>query len=141
VAKIKKFAKEYIVKILHKLEKSSKKHNGSSSSTAQAHATSSTSVSAETPNSHGDGPDIVMADMMAEEAMDLGEDSGDDEDGEDDAKQSPDTSPVQDVHDDLKDEAMEIWAQTSDPRRHANAPISDWDRDRGPTGSALSVGS
>jgi hypothetical protein len=122
------------------MQKSAKKHNSSSSSAAPPHATSSTS--AETPNSHGDadGPD-VMAEMTAEEAMDLGEDSGGDDDGEDEdqANQSPDTSPAHDAlayDDDTKDTAMEIWAET-----HTGGPVNGWDRDRGTTGSALSVGS
>jgi len=138
VAKIKKFAKEYIAKILHKMEKSGKKSNGSSSSTAPTHAASSVSV--ETPNSHGDadGGDVVMAEMTVEEAMDLGEDSGSDEDGEDEHQepdQSPDpSSPARaGVHDDLKDEAMEAWA------RHPEESLNSWDRDRGPTGTVLSV--
>jgi len=138
VAKIKKFAKEYIAKILHKMEKSGKKRNGSSTSTAPTHAASS--VSAETPDSHGDadGGDVVMAEMTVEEAMDLGEDSASDEDGEDEHQepdQSPDpSSPAREaVHDDLKDEAMEAWA------RHPEESVNSWDRDRGPTGTVLSV--
>jgi histone-lysine N-methyltransferase SETD2 len=135
VAKIKKFSKEYIAKILHKMEKSGKKRNGSSST----HAGSS--ASAETPNSHGDidGADTVMAEMTVEEAMDLGNDSGGDNDEEDEHQEeneSPGHSPAHSgVHADLEDRAVEVWTAT------AGETFSSWDRDRGPTSSALSVGS
>lgn len=134
VAKIKKFAKEYIAKVLHKMEKSSKKRNGSSSSTLQTHATPSTSE--ETPNPHGDanGADVAMAEMTVEEAMDLGEDSDDDENEAHDPQGANQSSPAQDVDEDPKVETMEIWAEPSDPRlRHTEESISSWERDRGPT--------
>jgi [histone H3]-lysine36 N-trimethyltransferase len=143
VAKIKKFAKEYIAKVLHKLEKSGKKCNGSALSMAPTHVASSTS--AQTPNSHGeaDGADAVMAEMTVEEAMDLEEDdSGGDEDGEDEHQEPDQSSPApEDVHGGLKNEAME-WIETSDPRpRHTEESINGWDRSTAPGGSALSVGS
>lgn len=72
VAKIKKFCKDYIAKLLRKLEKSGKIHrHGSSSSKSNGHghhATPSTSVN--TPNS-GDGDDGEGMEMSVEEAMDL----------------------------------------------------------------------
>jgi len=138
VAKIKKFAKEYIAKVLHKMEKSGKKHNGSSSSTMQTHATPSTSE--ETPNPYGDadGADVAMAEMTVEEAMDLGEDSDDDENETHDPQEADQSSPAQDVHGDPKVETMEIWAEPSDPRlRHTEESISGWERDRGPTNNTL----
>jgi hypothetical protein len=164
VAKIKKFSKEYITRILRKMEKSSDKRKGSSSS-APAPKQAGSSTSAETPNSHGDpnGADIHMTDMTAEEAMDLEEDSGSEGDdaeavdrggeGNPEEDQSPRPSPLIDeqfvAHDETKDEAMEIWAETTDPR---SRPPNDssWDRDRdkgdidifnGLNGSAFPVGS
>lgn len=143
VAKIKKFAKDYIAKVLHKMEKSGKKRNGSSSSTVPTHATSS--ASEETPNPHGeaDGADVAMAEMSVEEAMDLEDDSGDDEDGENDHQEADQASPAQNVYnnqDDPKVKTMDVWTEPSDPRlRHAEESINGWDRDRG--GSALFVGS
>jgi len=138
VAKIKKFAKEYIAKVLHKMDKSSKKRNGSSSSTLQTHATPSTSE--ETPNPHGDadGADVAMAEMTVEEAMDLGENSDDDENEAHDPQEADQSSPAQDVHRNPKVETMEIWAEPSDPRlRHTEESFSGWERDRGPTSSVL----
>jgi len=80
VSKIKKFAKEYIAKILRKLEKSGK-HDGPSSSSIQA--TPSTSMA--TPNS-ADG-DVVMdvPPMSVEEAMDMNPDSA--SEGEEDEEE------------------------------------------------------
>ena len=143
VAKIKKFAKEYIAKVLHKMEKSSKKRNSSSST---MHASS---TSAETPNSHGDGDggDVVMADITVEQAMDLEEDSASDEDRNDEhqeADQSPDPcSPAhEDIHHNVESEGMGVWAGTSDPQpRHTEESVNGWGRDRGPHGSVVSVGS
>lgn len=80
ISKIKKFAKEYITKILRKLEKSGKHDRPSSSSTIQA--TPSTSMA--TPNS-ADG-DVVMdvPPMSVEEAMDMDPDSASEGEGEED---------------------------------------------------------
>lgn len=72
VAKIKKFAKDYIGKILRKLEKSGSRRPRPSSSTT-TEATSSTLL--DTPNST-EGVDVVMAEMTVEEAMDMDPDSG-----------------------------------------------------------------
>ncbi|RDB23612.1 Histone-lysine N-methyltransferase, H3 lysine-36 specific [Hypsizygus marmoreus] len=82
IVKIKKFSKEYITKILRKLEKSSGKRAGSSSSAAYAKAISTLP---DTPNST-DGVDVVMADMTmsVEEAMDMGPESGSEGEGDGD---------------------------------------------------------
>lgn len=160
VTKIKKFAKEYIAKILRKMEKSGEKRKGSSVSTATTQAASS--ASAGTPNSHGDG-DVIMSEITFEEAMDLGDsDSDADDPGEDEARgeqdhqdenDSPNPSAIRQpapsiVHDDLQDEAMAAWAETTNPRsRQQNQDSADgWDRDRDkgdifrePNGSALSI--
>ncbi|KAJ6554544.1 hypothetical protein B0H19DRAFT_150279 [Mycena capillaripes] len=65
VAKIKKFAKEYIAKVVRKMEKSGNKHRPPTSSTTQT-----TPTAVETPNSI-DGVDTVMTEMTVEEAMDM----------------------------------------------------------------------
>ena len=117
VAKIKKFAKEYIAKVLRKMEKSGEKHKGSSSTTT-AIAQAGPSVSNDTSNSHEDG-DIVTGDIPLEshEAMGLGGDSdsdmGDEDEGHEDHG-SPSAPPP-----DLKDEPMDISPGTS-RRWHTN---------------------
>ncbi|KAJ7730702.1 histone methyltransferase [Mycena maculata] len=79
VAKIKKFAKEYIAKVVRKMEKSGhKKRPQPSPSTAQA-----TSSALDTPNSI-EGVDVVMTEMTVEEAMDM--DPASDSEGEDDGE-------------------------------------------------------
>lgn len=137
VTKIKKFAKEYIAKVLHKIQKSNKKRKPSSSA-PPTHAASS--ASAETPNSPGD-PDLAdgpIVEMTVEEAMDL-EDSDSDADMDEragDESMNVDPSPTY-----PKDDAMEVWANTTDPRaRHRGVSGDGWDRDRGPN-HEVSVGS
>ncbi|KAJ6630080.1 hypothetical protein B0H10DRAFT_1984899 [Mycena sp. CBHHK59/15] len=79
VTKIKKFAKEYIAKVVRKLEKSGHKKRPPFSSATQA-----TSSNLDTPNS-ADGADAAAPEMTVEEAMDMepGSDSeGEGEDGE-----------------------------------------------------------
>ena len=74
IAKITKFSKEYINKMLYKMKKSLHGPHGPSSSTSQASSTSMV-----TPNS-ADGVDVVMADVTMEQhlEMDDGSDSGSD---------------------------------------------------------------
>ncbi|CAA7262089.1 unnamed protein product [Cyclocybe aegerita] len=98
VGKIKKFAKEYIAKILRKMEKSGKGHHhhhhhrppGSSASATASTSTSTPSAmdntpstSMHTPNSN-DGEDAHIHDasmsMSVEEAMGMDSDSGNDDD-------------------------------------------------------------
>lgn len=75
----KKFSKEYeyIVNVLQKLEKKSGKRPPPSATTQ-----ATTSMSTNTPSST-DGVDVVMADMMVEEAMDMDPDSDSDAEGDD----------------------------------------------------------
>ena len=91
VAKIKKFAKEYIAKILRKIEKSGKYSNSlkpsKSSSTSTAQDTPSTSMHTPSSNDGGDAHgrmgDVHSHSMSVEEAMSMDlDDSG--SDGEDD---------------------------------------------------------
>lgn len=98
VAKIKKFSKDYIAKVLHKLEKSKRpRHSHSSSSTVNATPSSSTVM--DTPNSN-DGADGSAngeppMQMSVEEAMGMEEDvdseldDSDDDDEEDHQESSP----------------------------------------------------
>lgn len=150
VAKIKKFSKEYIARILRKMEKSGDKRKGSSSS-APGPTQAGSSTSLETPNSHGDpnGSDIPMTDMTVEEAMDLEDDSGSEDDGEAidmEGRCNPPSLLLREQFVEMKDKAMDIWGETIDPRSRP----SSWDRDRdkddinifkGPNGSTLSIGS
>ena len=78
IAKITKFAKEYITKMLYKMKKSRLGPHGPSSSTSQA---SSTSIV--TPNSTN-GVDVVMADITMQEhlEMDVGSDLESDDERE-----------------------------------------------------------
>ncbi|KAJ7153499.1 histone methyltransferase [Mycena crocata] len=77
VAKIKKFAKEYIAKVVRKIEKSGhSKRPPSSSTTTQA-----PSSAVDTPNSI-DGVDTVMTEMTVEEAMDMDPASESDDEGD-----------------------------------------------------------
>lgn len=119
VVKIKKFAKEYIAKVLRKMEKSGEKRKGSSSSTTTATQATS-SASNDTPNSHEEG-DVVMEDMPTEldlpEEMDLGSDSDSDVGDEDEGPQGHGSSSAPPP--DLKDEAMDAWPDPS-LRQHAN---------------------
>ncbi|KAJ7456920.1 hypothetical protein FB451DRAFT_1341958 [Mycena latifolia] len=77
VTKIKKFAKEYIAKVVRKAEKSGHKHRPPSSS-----ATQGTSSAVDTPNSI-DGVDTVMTEMTVEEAMDMDPASESEDEGAD----------------------------------------------------------
>ncbi|KAF7326676.1 Histone methyltransferase [Mycena venus] len=82
VAKIKKFSKEYIAKVVRKMEKSGHKHRPPSSSTTQETPSRS---AVDTPNSI-DGVDTVMTEMTVEEAMDMdpaSESEGEEEGGGD----------------------------------------------------------
>lgn len=99
VTKIKKFAKEYIAKVLRKLEKSKSRHSDRPSSHHRGRDRdldrgggvrgSSGSVPSGSPEAHqdaedgdGDGEDVEMV-MSVEQAMDLGSDSEDDQDHDD----------------------------------------------------------
>lgn len=106
VGKIKKFSKDYIAKILHKMEKSGRRHHRRTDHAESVITnTPSTSTAVQTPRSHDDG-DTTMHDetvdedmhMTVEEAMglesdeDLDVDSGDDDEGGDDAQGQENTS-------------------------------------------------
>lgn len=141
VAKIKKFSKEYIAKVLRKLEKSGKRPRPPPSATTQATASTSTN----TPSST-DGVDVVMGDMTVEEAMDMDPDSDSDAEGEDDNEDvivvdngtteaaaqsaSPKSSPLEPptpsdsaiTHPMEVDDQTDSSSQPSDPRRRP--PVS-----------------
>ncbi|KAJ6578858.1 histone methyltransferase [Mycena vulgaris] len=90
VAKIKKFAKEYIAKVVRKAEKSGHKKRAPSSS-ASASVTQGTSSAIDTPNSI-DGVDTVMIEMTVEEAMDMDPASeSEDDEGEGDVEMEIET--------------------------------------------------
>ncbi|KAG5644281.1 hypothetical protein DXG03_008766 [Asterophora parasitica] len=121
VVKIKKFAKEYIAKILRKLEKSAGKRERPISSSTSIQGTSSTFQ--DTPNSAA-GRDVVMADLDAGSGTDDEEDADEDDvdRGEGSASRSPreESSPVEQGHgmDMDVDAAKQANIQPpSDPRR------------------------
>ncbi|KIN97763.1 hypothetical protein M404DRAFT_885342 [Pisolithus tinctorius Marx 270] len=97
-AKIKKFAKEYIAKVLRKLEKS--KHKSSSSSNAQPDQSgTSPTMNLDPADAHEDSGDVEMT-MSVEQAMDLGSDDDMGVDEAEDAQHSSDEvdpSPVEGV--------------------------------------------
>lgn len=78
IMKIKKFSKEYISKILRKMEKSGKRPKPPSISTTLP----TPSTSTHTPDSN-DGGDTSTVAMSVEEAMDMDPDSGSDDDDDD----------------------------------------------------------
>ena len=80
VAKIKKFSKEYIAKVLHKIEKSGKRSHRHSDR-SNTNNTPSTSTAVGTPRSHDDGGDMLEQ-MTVEEAMGLDPDEDDAEDSD-----------------------------------------------------------
>ncbi|KAJ7079995.1 histone methyltransferase [Mycena belliarum] len=127
VAKIKKFAKEYIVKVVRKAEKTSKTR-ASSSSASGAQGT----PSIDTPNSI-DGVDTVMTEMTVEEAMDMdpATESEDEREGgvemdvEETSERVADPSPT-DIPEDPAASAPPRSA--SDPRRRPpDDPACAWD--------------
>lgn len=97
-AKIKKFAKEYIAKVLRKLEKS--KHKSSSSSNAQPDQSgTSPTMNLDPADAHEDSGDVEVT-MSVEQAMDLGSDDDVGMDEAEDAQHSSDEvdpSPVEGV--------------------------------------------
>jgi len=124
IVKIKKFAKDYIAKVLHKIEKAKKRKP--SSSAPEIHATSSTS--ADTPDSPDDpeGADGNTVEMTVEEAMDLGESESEAE-ADDGPEDDPMNVDLPLIHDAITDEATAAWASSADSReRHRG-----WDRSRG----------
>ncbi|KAF7420904.1 histone methyltransferase set2 [Pleurotus ostreatus] len=97
VAKMKKFSKEYIVKVLHKLRKARRE----SSSTTGIPSSSSTTL--DTPTEHDDTPNV---EMKFEDIVPMGSDPESDDDTDDEAMGAPDEPPVPL----LEDEPMDIDA-------------------------------
>lgn len=144
VAKIKTFAKEYIAKVLRKLEKSG--HRPRPSSSTATRATPSTSLG--TPNST-EGADGVTANvsMSVEEAMDMDPDSDDEEEGNGDGKVvgngidgfsgstnflGPSPEPTGDM---MVDQPPDLSGQPSDPRRRP--PVGHGDSESEPCPSRV----
>ncbi|KAF8626036.1 hypothetical protein AX15_005126 [Amanita polypyramis BW_CC] len=125
MTKIKKFAKEYIAKILRKVEKSKRDRPLSSSVSASV---GSPSFSTDTPHSAEDADTSMVMEMSVEEAMDMESDSESDvedhaDHGEHDnhdgrvARESPLEQPVSP---DVANEPMsakDLTRATTDPRR------------------------
>ncbi|TFK37690.1 hypothetical protein BDQ12DRAFT_607516 [Crucibulum laeve] len=127
IAKIKKFAKEYIAKIIRRLEKSGQRARPTTQ------ATPSTSMN--TPNS-ADGDGVMETEMTVEEAMGMDADSGSEGEGDDDDRDTSgngqagiaDSSPSEmTVSADMANELMDISESheqallPADPRRRPPA--------------------
>jgi hypothetical protein len=123
VVKIKKFAKEYIAKVLRKLEKSGQRSKGP----ASASSTTTLSV-ADTPNS-ANGVDAMSVDDVMGMHEDPGHGSGDDndmDDEDDQLKEPADYLPPEFVHTSSSQAAIDdpmdvlvsptVKADTTDPR-------------------------
>ncbi|KAJ7057984.1 histone methyltransferase, partial [Mycena amicta] len=129
VAKIKKFSKEYITKIVRKLDKSSRKDRLPSSSTPVTSSTIDTPNSLEGENVDGD---VDMPEMTVEEAMDMDPASESEDEGDDDGE--GDENAPMDV------EAQEQDVQMGDAEHTHNAspspvhrtPPADASSERGP---------
>ncbi|KAJ7042863.1 histone methyltransferase [Mycena alexandri] len=124
VAKIKKFSKEYIAKVVRKMEKSGHKHQAPSSSTAQT-----TPTAVDTPNSI-DGVDTVMTEMTVEEAMDMDPTSESDEEGE-----------IGEREDGDMDVDEERWRRGTDAHRENGADMDMHPPARGQDGTPMDVSS
>jgi hypothetical protein len=134
VVKIKKFAKEYIAKVVRKAEKSGHKKRPHSSSAEQG-----PSSALDTPNSI-EGVDTEMTEMTVEEAMDMdpateSDDEGGEEDGADAAISMPmevdETSTGPPAHSAQSGDTVDSrppTPSTVDPRRPPNEePTCAWD--------------
>jgi [histone H3]-lysine36 N-trimethyltransferase len=94
--KIKKFAKEYIAKVLRKVEKS-KRDRPPSSAVSTSMSVESPSMSHDTPHSAEDADDSMGVEMTVEEAMDMESDSeseAEEHDDHEDHEQQGDEGPA-----------------------------------------------
>ncbi|KAI6009958.1 hypothetical protein EDC04DRAFT_837620 [Pisolithus marmoratus] len=131
-AKIKKFAREYIAKVVRKLEKS--KHKPSSSGDAQrGQGNTSPTVNLDAADMHEDSRDVEMT-MSVEQAMDLGSDDDAEMDEPDDAQHSSDEvdpSPVEGVSERPPESVTPMTppdsAQPLDPRIRHRTDELGWD--------------
>lgn len=85
--KIKKFAKEYIAKVLHKLEKAGKRRKPMS-----------TAASSSTPDSRADNDDAAVPDAIVDDIMDLRPDDDDEDADINDKDVSDDEDQDEDRH-------------------------------------------
>ncbi|EMD35141.1 hypothetical protein CERSUDRAFT_54162 [Gelatoporia subvermispora B] len=156
VAKIKKFAKEYIAKVLRKLDKSGQRRKPSSSSGSGSHPGDAPTMSTSTPDDADDADDtLIVTNLSVEDMMDLDPDYLDNSrDGEDGADHQ---SFEHDRHSERSESALRENGEphsggrfrstsVSDPRRRHRNEECGWDPDQekpsvlqGP--SVVSVGS
>ena len=147
VVKIKKFAKEYIAKIIRKLEKAGQRHKPSSTH----HDSSAGSAPPSASGNQDEADESMDPPMSVEEAMDFDDNDGDnddraDEDGSPDGQPSPEelTTPQESFTG--HPEATKAVSPIGDPRiRHRNEEWR-WDADQDSVGvlqgpGAVSVGS
>ncbi|KAF4588782.1 histone methyltransferase set2 [Pleurotus pulmonarius] len=111
VAKIKKFSKEYIAKVLHKLRKARRE----SSSTAGLPSSSSTTL--DTPTEHDETPNVEM------KFEDIVSDPESDDDADDEAMGAPDEPPVPMPEDEPMD--VDAMRQSYEDVEDATQPSAD----------------
>ncbi|KZT68078.1 hypothetical protein DAEQUDRAFT_766652 [Daedalea quercina L-15889] len=135
VVKIKKFAKEYIAKILRKMEKKRRESGGGPSSASTLQGTSA-SPSVMSPSLEGEGADADTEASLAAtvaDVMDLdGPDDGDDDMDMDDAEQTPEqASPLPESETPTSDSVGTPSSSTatavSDPRLRHRKEECGWD--------------
>ncbi|KAK7055447.1 histone methyltransferase [Favolaschia claudopus] len=117
VAKIKKFSKEYISKVVRRAEKSGHKGHKHRPPSSTADATPSSAV--DTPNSI-DGVDTEMMEMTVEEAMGMDPASGSEDEGEDEDGDGEDEGEGEGDDDEMDVDAAageDTSMQATDPRR------------------------
>ncbi|KAL4077501.1 hypothetical protein J3A83DRAFT_4356538 [Scleroderma citrinum] len=136
-AKIKKFAKEYIAKVLRKVEKSKRKP--SSSGHAPNHSDTPPTTNADLPGVHDDDKDVEMT-MSVEQAMDLGSDDDACMDEPEDMQHSSDEvgpSPMEGVSERPPDSVTPATppdhSRLLDPRLRHRPDESGWDPDTATT--------
>nr|GAT56044.1 histone methyltransferase [Mycena chlorophos] len=117
VAKIKKFSKEYIAKVMRKMEKSNSHKPSSSTPLTSTSSTLDTPNSNSADNADADG-DIDMPEMTVEEAMDMDPASGSDDDSDGDEDEDENRQETRDI--DMRD----VDADPS-PKAHGGSSPAD----------------
>ncbi|KAH9943768.1 hypothetical protein B0H21DRAFT_865088 [Amylocystis lapponica] len=142
VVKIKKFAKEYIAKVLRKLEKSGQRRKPSS--TADSTAAASMSASASTPDTFADagGVDESLDFLdITGDGMDVDDPDEEMGDGEDESPQlEPSPQDSESPQDGTPQSDRVVAVSVSDPRLRHRQEESGWDPDKEKVGVYSGLG-